>query len=268
MPKRNLSVVCNPTKVGMFQLLKELAVEENTSMINTLYANTLWRNIRFYLADTETLPVEVRSCVDYGALLHQMGIIDPQHFLDIEAQVGGLVEELITKEILAALSEVRNGTPHVENCRDKTLGLESDMHVGMFDGGAAPKNPGPCGSGWVLYHNKNPVSAGTVYTPHGTNNEAEYYGLLGLMKELESKGIERANIIGDSLLVINQMTGVYACKALNLRPLLSEAQAIAETRPGWTFLHVRREKNKVADALCEVARKKKKSETGPLHHFI
>jgi len=62
-----------------------------------------------------------------------------------------------------------------------------------------------------------------------TNNQAEYTSMLNILKHIRANApgirhwLSEATIIGDSQLVINQMTGEYAIKEEGLRPLFLEA---------------------------------------------
>jgi hypothetical protein len=90
-----------------------------------------------------------------------------------------------------------------------------------FDGGSRG-NPGVSGAGAVL-HNASGVQvwSGCKYLgAKHTNNEAEYTGLvIGLKAALEG-GYTRLIINGDSTLVVQQMQGVWQCKAVNLMVML------------------------------------------------
>lgn len=119
----------------------------------------------------------------------------------------------------------------------------------MFDGGARG-NPGPAGFGVVIR-----ASDGTELVTFGdyigaaTNNVAEYKGLIaGLDKALELRA-RRLHVLGDSELVIKQMTGVYRVKNAGLKPLFEEASSLAAKFESVQFEHIYREKNKVADTL-------------------
>tara|TARA_Y100000817_G_C16848350_1_gene541006 strand:- start:674 stop:1081 length:408 start_codon:yes stop_codon:yes gene_type:complete len=124
----------------------------------------------------------------------------------------------------------------------------------MFDGGSRG-NPGVCGSGYVIFNNNNNV----VYegfqkvSDKNTNNFAEYMGIiLGLELALENK-IENIHIKGDSLLVINQLTGKWKVKSANIKALYTKATSLLEQFNIVSLHHVRRENNKLADSLANTA---------------
>ena len=59
---------------------------------------------------------------------------------------------------------------------------------------------------------------------HGTNNEAEYEGLILGLEAALSAGATTVTVHGDSQLVIRQLEGRYAVKASNLQPLFGKAK--------------------------------------------
>ena len=126
----------------------------------------------------------------------------------------------------------------------------------FFDGGAKG-NPGPAGSGAVLYSPESNIevwSASAWIGDQGTNNEAEYVGVLMALNAAGKLGLETACITGDSELVVKQLRGEYKVNAKNLKPLFEMAKAL-ETRYGLAveYQHVLRSGNARADELANTA---------------
>lgn len=97
------------------------------------------------------------------------------------------------------------------------------------------------------------VWGASAYLGERTNNEAEYRGLiLGLNAAVQRKH-RRVDVFGDSLVVINQMKGLYKVKAENLVPLYEAARSLCARFDRVTFTHVLRAHNKRADALANEA---------------
>lgn len=122
-----------------------------------------------------------------------------------------------------------------------------------IDGGARG-NPGPAGWGAVMQSSDGAVVAelrGGL--PHATNNVAEYHGLLAALRWCVAQGVQNAHIRSDSLLLVQQMRGVYKVKHDGLKPLYGEARLLAYKIGQVTFEHVRRELNKDADRLANEA---------------
>jgi probable phosphoglycerate mutase len=122
-----------------------------------------------------------------------------------------------------------------------------------IDGGARG-NPGPAGWGALIQTASGETAAelcGAI--AHATNNVAEYEGLLAALRWCRSHGATSVHIRSDSLLLVQQMRGVYKVKSAGLKPLHGQARLLAHELGRVTFEHVRRELNKEADRLANQA---------------
>jgi probable phosphoglycerate mutase len=86
-----------------------------------------------------------------------------------------------------------------------------------------------------------------------TNNVAEYFALLAALDYATLHGITSLRIRSDSELLVRQMQGVYKVKSPDLKPLQERAAKLARQLQYFAIEHVRRELNKDADALANVA---------------
>ena len=86
-----------------------------------------------------------------------------------------------------------------------------------------------------------------------TNNVAEYNGLLAALKYAQQHGHRTVRIKSDSELLVKQMRGEYRVKNAGLQPLYQQARTIAQTLDRIVYEHVRREQNKDADRLANLA---------------
>ena len=77
-------------------------------------------------------------------------------------------------------------------------------------------------------------------------------GVIGLQKALEI-GIKNIIVEGDSLLVINQMTGKNTCRSTNLIDLYNQTKELIKEFEEIYFSHIFRSENKRADELCNNA---------------
>lgn len=139
------------------------------------------------------------------------------------------------------------------------------MQYTLYADGGARGNPGPAGSGAVVFDDlgKRVVEI-SDYVGETTNNVAEYEALLrGLKALLKEFGEEHVRTVGvtvkmDSELVIKQMKGEYKVKHPNLIPRYMEIKNLLARHFGHvTFTHVRREENKDADELANRAMDRK-----------
>jgi len=124
----------------------------------------------------------------------------------------------------------------------------------MYADGGARGNPGPAGSGAVLLDENGTVIAELMRSlGHATNNVAEYTALIIGLEEALRRGIDELDIRMDSLLVVQQMKGVWKIKHPGLRPLALRAGELLARFPKRTIEHVPRELNSLADALVNRA---------------
>ena len=122
-----------------------------------------------------------------------------------------------------------------------------------IDGGARG-NPGPAGWGAVIQNAAGETIAELMGAlPHATNNVAEYNGLLAALDWCVEHGARVVAIRSDSLLLVQQMRGVYKVKNEGLKPLYGRARLLAHKIGRVTFEHIPREKNKDADGLANQA---------------
>ena len=127
------------------------------------------------------------------------------------------------------------------------------MIVAYIDGGARG-NPGPAGYGVRIEDEQGAL----IDEFHGflgtsTNNVAEYNGLLAALRYASEHGHRKVRIKSDSELLVKQMTGQYRVKHPGLKPLYQEARTLAGGLERIVYEHVRREQNKDADRLANLA---------------
>jgi ribonuclease HI len=120
--------------------------------------------------------------------------------------------------------------------------------IKLFTDGGSRGNPGPSASGYVLIDtDDNIIKKSGVYLGITTNNQAEYQSLKFGLEEAAKLGVQEVDVYMDSLLVINQMKGIFKVKNRDLWPI---HQAIKNLEPKFkqiTYGHVPRELNKLAD---------------------
>jgi ribonuclease HI len=82
-----------------------------------------------------------------------------------------------------------------------------------------------------------------------TNNVAEYRALLLGIARARALGASEVELVGDSELVVRQVSGDYKVKHAGLKPLHSEVLGELEGFDRWRIRHVLREENEGADRL-------------------
>ena len=137
------------------------------------------------------------------------------------------------------------------------------------DGGARG-NPGPAGYGYVvsditssadLPAVANQASAGNILRKCGnycgltTNNQAEYLGLINGLTWIRDNFSPAPDleIVMDSLLIVNQVKGIYKVKHPELAKRHVEVKNLLSSFPKWEINHTYRSGNADADELVNRA---------------
>lgn len=129
------------------------------------------------------------------------------------------------------------------------------MKLRLFCDGGSRGNPGPAAYGYVLYDDAgNILEKCGNYLGVTTNNQAEYQGLIDGLKEVIAKYPDSSvQIVMDSLLVVNQIKGLFKVKSRELIPRHQEARGLLSQISSWSISHTLRGGNIVADSLVNKA---------------
>lgn len=121
--------------------------------------------------------------------------------------------------------------------------------VKLFADGGSRGNPGPSASGYVLLDQSDTViKKSGEYLGITTNNQAEYQALRLGLEEAQKLGAREVDVYMDSLLVVNQMKGIFKVRNRDLWPIHEAIKEQAKFFKKVTYSHVPRELNKLADA--------------------
>lgn len=127
-------------------------------------------------------------------------------------------------------------------------------HVTLYADGGSRGNPGPSACGYVLIGDDETVLVDKgVYLGITTNNQAEYQGLKSGLQEARRMGAREVTVRLDSLLVVNQMKGIFKVKNRELWPIHESVKELVGQFRKVSFTHVPRELNKLADAAANRA---------------
>jgi ribonuclease HI len=128
-----------------------------------------------------------------------------------------------------------------------------------FDGSCQPPGGGGvAGWGYVIegpgLRFEDCGLATRPYSPHSTNNVAEYVGAIRALEQLQSLGYHGDVLLeGDSQLVVRQMTGEYRVREEHLIPYHERLEQLVARFPRVTFRWIPRDENQRADALSKRA---------------
>ena len=82
---------------------------------------------------------------------------------------------------------------------------------------------------------------------------AEYYALKEGIEQAIGLGLKKVNFRSDSLMLVNQMNGVYPVKNKDLIQVHSDVLQLLGGLDSYSFAHVPREQNREADAEANKA---------------
>ncbi len=118
----------------------------------------------------------------------------------------------------------------------------------LYSDGGARGNPGPSAGAAVLFDTKG-VEVFNVgdYFGTGTNNQAEYKGLLLGLTECLARQIFSVDCYLDSELIVKQLNGEYKVKDAILAQLHQSVKMLEAKFNDISFNHVPRAQNKFAD---------------------
>ena len=118
-----------------------------------------------------------------------------------------------------------------------------------FDGGGGTDGP----SGWGWYRSDGMSGCGGL-APGTTSNVAEYTALTMAVRDaismISAFGETSFIFLGDSKLVVEQVTGVWQVRSDKLRPFVNNVQMLLEALPKWKLRWIPRNQNKQADAMA------------------
>lgn len=127
------------------------------------------------------------------------------------------------------------------------------MKTKLFTDGGARGNPGPAAIGGVLYQGEKEIAHFSQYIGETTNNQAEYKALLAGLELARKHQVTDLECFLDSELVVKQLKKEYKVKDAELAKLFVKVWNLSQEFSGISFTHVRRELNKEADRLVNLA---------------
>ena len=124
----------------------------------------------------------------------------------------------------------------------------SDMATIYTDGGSRG-NPGPSGIGYyIVGADGHEIKRGGEFLGMSNSRLAEYYGLKEGIEQAIELGLKRVSFISDSLMMVNQMNGLYKVKNQDLLQVYTDILELLTHLDAYSFTHVPRSQNAEADA--------------------
>jgi ribonuclease HI len=122
----------------------------------------------------------------------------------------------------------------------------------IYVDGASSGNPGNSGAGiFISDGNGNELCRDSIFLGKMTNNMAEYEALLRALHKAKDLGADDIVVYTDSLLVANQVKGVYKINNDVLRDYCSAVKKSIGNFRSFTIQYIPREGNRIADKLAK-----------------
>ena len=124
----------------------------------------------------------------------------------------------------------------------------------IYVDGASRGNPGPSGIGYLVVDTNGKVmKQGGKFIGFATSRVAEYYAMKNGIELAISLGLRSVHFISDSLMVVNQLNGIFTVKNQDILPIYQEIEKRLDFFDAVSFTHVSREQNVVADQEANFA---------------
>ena len=120
--------------------------------------------------------------------------------------------------------------------------------ITVYVDGGSRGNPGPSGIGYYIVDKMgNCMKKGGEFIGFATSRVAEYCAFREGCKQALQLGIKTVRFVSDSLMVVNQLNGVYKVKNGDLVDLYNEVKDLLQRFDNYAIVHVKREYNEDAD---------------------
>jgi len=167
---------------------------------------------------------------------------------EIISRAGNGTEKVVSKSASSSTRWQDAQKALIDN-NDAKKATKKQGSLKIYTDGGSRGNPGPSASGYVIMNSENEIiEEGGEYLGITTNNQAEYQAVKLALQSAKKYNPAQVHFYIDSLLVVNQMKGIYKIKNRDLWPIHSDIKTLATTFSEVTFTHIRREQNKLADA--------------------
>ena len=125
----------------------------------------------------------------------------------------------------------------------------------IYVDGSSRGNPGPSGIGYyIVGENGEVLKRGGEFIGFATSRVAEYYALKEGIEQAIELGLKSVRFVSDSLMMVNQMNGVYKVKNRDLLNIYADVRRlVAGNFEAVSFVYTERERNYAANREANLA---------------
>jgi ribonuclease HI len=181
-----------------------------------------------------------------GAHFEQFGSTT-ELYKQLEVFYGDPIEDNTHVKVISFSYRPFDEEKKLEYIEDKNTTLVTE--VKLYGDGGSRGNPGPSASGFVIMDMSDKIlETNGEYLHITTNNQAEYHSLKIGLERCQQLGVKIVHVYMDSLLVVNQLKGLFKVRNKELMQAYLNVKSLASGFVQIDFTHVPREYNKLADA--------------------
>lgn len=236
--------------------------QPDEAMVRVIYENMSIHAERLQLLDVVTFTNLVNSSkranlyIVYAVTLAEQKIsIEGERYRSYKWVKNTEIEvSELDEASLMVLSIVKNnrtaaGRPSlVVEVEAQTKDPESKGFATIYTDGGSRGNPGPSGTGYyIVGADGKELKRGGEFIGFSSSRLAEYYGLKAGIEQALAMGLKRVHFRSDSLMLVNQMNGVYEVKNADLMSVHEDVLKLLERLERYSFTFVPRTKNWEAD---------------------
>jgi len=155
------------------------------------------------------------------------------------------VEALNTDEASSEVLRILGATAGENGGADARVVANSAI---VYVDGSSRGNPGPSGVGYYIVGPRGEVlKKGGEFLGFSTGRMAEYYAVKEGLEQAIELGLKTVRVVSDSLMVVNQLNGVFKVKNVDLVGVNADVRRLLDRFDGWTIEHTARANNVNAD---------------------
>ena len=137
---------------------------------------------------------------------------------------------------------------------NRTAPRETANSIAINVDGASRGNPGPSGIGYCIHdEGGNIIERGGEFIGFATSRLAEYIAMRKGVERAIELGYKTVRFISDSLMVVNQLNGVFRVKNQDIASVYRDIESKLDQFEAVSFTHVPRSHNAIADSEANAA---------------
>ena len=197
--------------------------------------------------------------IQYAVITYRVTLAEGHHDPKLSGNYNDYIWQMlqdIQQSSITDLTQLLLGIIKQEEITDKSIKTDklsdakttSKFDAIIYADGGSRGNPGPSACGFVIMNDsQNVITQGGEYIGITTNNQAEYHGVRLSLEKARELGLKSVELRLDSMLVVNQMNGIYMIKNRELWPINERIRELMSHFERVTFHHVPRGLNQLAD---------------------